>query len=357
MVFQHCPFSINLSAILYFCFSRKVIMIGEAGLVAWIKGHLKGRLFKNFLQNIETEILLESSFNAPLVFSIVHWNAPDFLSLNVNQIQLLHPESKIYVLDNGSLKDNLNAVKKELAQFDNVTLIAVKSERQTVINKLFPRVTARLRHWFTHTLALQFLLNYSSKQSDNITVFLDQDCILCNRIDRLVNMLDENTLLVGARDYVVIPRDFGPLKQGKLRNAHDFVHASFMILQPKRISQMFGDYSFFHPIVTREPYHGISIKAAGKILFLETKMHDTIPFLTSYSYKGVTYAWHAWYSSRVAKLSTQELLDGLPVSWLREVRRLAYEYMKKVHNDTLAKHSENVSRQHSNRGTSFMLNY
>jgi hypothetical protein len=106
-----------------------------------------------------------------------------------------------------------------------------------------------------------------------------------------------------------------------------------MILQPKRIRQLFGDYSLFHRNALREPHHGISYRTAGKIVFLETKMHDTIPLLTSYSYKGVTYAWHAWYSSRTFGL-LPELLDGLPVSWLREVRRLAYEYMEKVHKDT-----------------------
>lgn len=311
-------------------------MIGKTDMVMWAKGHLKESLFKNFLQNIKTETLLESNWITPWAFSIVHWNAPDFLSLNIDQIQVLHPESKIYVLDNGSREANLNVVKKELEQFDNVTLIAVKGERKSLICKLFPAITARLRRWFTHTLALQFLLNYSSKRSDEILIFLDQDCILCNRIDRLASMLNKDTLIVGARDYVVIPKDFGPLRQGKLRNAHNFVHASFMILQPKRIRQLFGDYSFFHWNAVREPFHGISIKASGKILFLETKMHDNIPLLTSYFYKGVTYAWHAWYSSRVVGLSSQELLDGLPVSWLRETRRLTYEYMKKLHNDTRA---------------------
>jgi hypothetical protein len=309
-------------------------MVDKVDLVMWAKGCFKARLFKSFLQNIKTETLLESSFDSLKAFCIVHWNAPDFLLLNINQIQALHSEGKIYVLDNGSLEVNINTVKKELEQFDNVTLIAVTGERKSLISKLFPTVTTRLHDWFTHTLALQFLLNYSSKQSDEIAIFLDQDCILCNRIDKLASMLNEDTLLIGARDYVEIPKDFGPLKQGKLRSAYNFVHASFMILQPKRIRQLFGDYSLFHRNAMREPYHGISYRTAGKILFLEANMHDTIPLLTSYSYKGVTYAWHAWYSSRTLGLSSRELLDGLPISWLREVRHLAYEYMKKVHNDT-----------------------
>jgi hypothetical protein len=224
-------------------------------------------------------------------------------------------------LDNGSQKPNLYAVKKSLERFDNITLFSAKPE--------YP----------DQTVALQFLLNYSAKQSDEITVFLDQDCILSNSIEGLAAKLNDHLLLVGARDYVVIPKEYGPLKPGKLRKAHHLVHASFMILQSKRIRQLFGDYSLFHKTVRgdwqHEPYHGISYKAQGRILFLETRVHDEIPLLTSYSHQGTTYAWHAWYSSRTVKLSAQDFLGRLPVFWLQEVRRLAYSHMEQIHENTL----------------------
>jgi hypothetical protein len=303
----------------------------RTGLPTSVKGYIKERFYEAFVKNMKTETLLQSTIDSRLAFCIVHWNAPDFLALNVSQIHALHPESKIYVLDNGSHEVNVKVIEEELKRFNNVTLLAVKNEHQPLIGKLFPKVAARLKGWFSPTLALQFLLNYSSEQSDETAVFLDQDCILMHRINGLASMLGENTLIIGARDYVVIPKDFGPLKRGNLRSTYNFVHASFMIMQPKRIRQLFGECSLFHGNARREPYHGISYKAAGKILFLEAKMHDTIPLLTGYSYKGITYAWHAWYSSRTVGLSRQELLDGLSVSWLREVRQLAYDYLKQIH--------------------------
>lgn len=294
-----------------------------------IRGYFSQRWFRKTLRDFKAKILLHGKFNSlGQAFCIVHWNAPDFLQLNVKQIEILHPESNIYVLDNGSEQSNLETVKKTLEQFDNATLIWAK-----------PRIPVSNTN---HTVALQFLLNYSALQSNNIAVFLDQDCILSNNIDCLTAKLNNNILLVGVRDYVVIPKEYGPLKRGSLlRKAPHLVHASFMIMQPDRIRRLFGDCSLFQPPEIREwqyeEYHGISNKSRGRIVFLETKMHNEIPLLTSYSHGRVTYAWHAWYSSRTTGLSDQSALDALPVSWLREVRKLAYEYMKQIHKEAIAR--------------------
>ena len=302
-----------------------------------IRGHLEeiilNLIFKRMLYDLKPKLILQGEPRGrKLAFCIVHWNAPDFLLLNVNQLEALHPESNIYILDNGSEPSNLDAIKEGLERFDNITLISARPKNSD------------------HTIALQFLLNYSARQSDEIAVFLDQDCLLSNNVDSLTVNFNNDILLIGARDCVVIPKVYGPLKKGKLRNHPHAVHASFMMLQPKKILRLFGKYPFSQkkmknaPWPFRQFYHVISYRAQRHIMFLETKMHDKIPILTSYSHQGVIYAWHAWYSSRTFKLSDQDSLKhkssrkgGLPVPWLREVRKLAYEYMKQVHEAALTK--------------------
>ena len=301
-----------------------------------VKSKIEKKVFDIVARNIEQQIVFRSKIDSRMVFCIVHWNAPDYLLLNVDRIFSLYPNSKIYVLDNGSLPTNFNDIKKSLARFDNVTLFSAPLRSPNLITKV--GLDQHFRS-YTHPKGLQFLLNYSAEQSDEIAVFLDQDCILSNKIELLLYEFNKKILLIGARDYVVIPKDYGPLKKGKLRNAPHCVHASFMILQPKIVNQLFGRFSLFlpreyllYPPRSHQPeaYHGISFKAKGRILFLETRMHETVPFLTSYAYQGVIYAWHAWYSSRMMNLPSHGRLDSLPVSWLRDVRLLSYEHLKRI---------------------------
>jgi hypothetical protein len=289
----------------------------------------------------ERQVVVRSKVDSPNVFCIVHWNAPDFLLLNISQIESLYPDSKVYLLDNGSQQVNIDAIKKGVEKFDNVTLFVTR------VSRLAEKIG--IDHVFDlygHVNGLQFLLNYSAQQLDQVAVFLDQDCILSNDIDGLSTKLSQDIILIGARDYVIIPRDYGPLKKGIFRNCYNLVHPSFMILQPTQINHLFGDLSLhdkrttdtslYNEKATREPYHGLSFKSSGRILFLEPRMHNEIPLLTSYVYENNTYAWHAWYSSRAIGFPPQSSLDGLPVSWLQEVRKKTYEYLKQVHKDTVA---------------------
>lgn len=277
------------------------------------------------------QILLQSKIDSPIAFCIVHWNAPDFLLLTVSQIELLYPNSKIYILDNGSRQIHLTSIMAGLKKFNNVTLFASLGcpnwAKKFGLDTLF--------EWQSHTTGLQFLLNYSAKQSDEIAVFLDQDCILSTRVDELFSKFSKDIILIGARDQLIVPNDYGPLKKGKTRNFYNFIHASFMILQPNRINQLFGDSSFYDKRTEYEPYHGITFKAFGRILFIEPRMHAKIPFLTSYAYNETIYAWHAWYSSRTSGIHSASL-DSYPVSWLREVRKIEYDFMMQVHRNTTA---------------------
>jgi len=285
-------------------------------LVNAIKGFAKERLFGPMLRNMEVEQLLTSrkEDNSQSVFCIVHWNAPHFLLLNVKRLELLHPENKIYVFDNASSEANLETVLSRLKQYENVTLFSSKRDYSNT--------------WACHIMGLQFLLNYAAQRSDSIVIFLDQDCILASRIDDLADKLDgKETLLIGVRDCVEIPKDYGPLKKGTLRNFPNVVHGSFMMMQPVVIHGLFGDQSLIDGKAF-EPYQGIARKAPGKTLFLEMQKHPEIPLLTRYMYRGKTYAWHSWYSSRIVGMKDTDVLDGLPVSWLKDSLKKAYAFME-----------------------------
>ena len=267
-------------------------------LVNAIKGFAKERLYGRMLRNMKVEQLLTNrkGDDSRRAFCIVHWNAPHFLLLNVKRLELLHPESKIYVFDNASSEANLKAALSGLKGYKNVTLFSNKRDYSHT--------------WACHIMGLQFLLNYAAQRSDSIAIFLDQDCILVNRVDDLIDKLDgKETLLIGVRDRAV------------------GVHGSFMMMQPVVIYGLFGDQSLIDGKAF-ETYQGIARKATGKTLFLEMQKHPEIPLLTRYMYRGKTYAWHSWYSSRIVGMKDTDVLDGLPVSWLKDSLKKAYAFME-----------------------------
>jgi glycosyltransferase involved in cell wall biosynthesis len=290
---------------------------------------LERKVFREMVDDTKVALLLKNTVGNRISFCLVHWNAPEFLLLNIKQILNLYPDSKIYVLDNGSKRQVLDILKGKLAKIGNVSLFSASPQ--------YPGWALRIgsaRGFYPHAVALQLLLNFAAEASDEVAVFLDQDCILADGIDDLIAKLNSETLLVGVRDYVVIPKDYEYLKKGKLRNYHDVVHASFMIVHPQLIRRVYGKYSFFSKRGVYEPYHGLSMNMLGKILFLETKMHPQIPFLTIYTYNDKSYALHAWYSSRTIELSPNSTLDGYPVSWLKEANKTAFVYMQKTVQET-----------------------
>jgi hypothetical protein len=285
-----------------------------------LQSQIQKWVFNFIAPQIRAHIWLQGKFGGSPVFCIVHWNAPDFLMLNVYQLELLYPNSKIYVLDNGSKEFNTNDVIKGLKRFKNVTLfIAPNWAKNFGADRLF----------LGHTKGLQFLLNYAIEQRDEVIVFLDQDCILSDKIDDLVGKLSHNIILIGTRT-------------GRSKT---LVHASFMIFEPMKVNQLYGKFAFFHdrkhPANNTkqqffEPYHGLSLKANGKSLFLEFKPHDEIPGLASYMYQGKTYAWHAGFSSATIGYSEGDNLVGKSISFYKKRRQLELEFMQQIHEKTKA---------------------
>jgi hypothetical protein len=282
---------------------------------------------KQIRERMRAQVLFQSKVDSSVAFCIVHWNAPEFLILNVRQIELLHPNSKIYVLDNGSQQINLTSIYTHLKEYKNITLLSLRGcpewGKKFGLDSLF--------EWQTYATGLQFLLNYSAKQSDEIAVFLDQDCILTRCVDPFFSKFDKEVILIGARD------------RWRGHAYSKLVHNSFMILQPKRIHQIFGNSSFYDPRAESfgpnlGDHAGISFKALGRILYLEPQMHAKIPLLTSYMYNETIYAWHAWYSSRSIGAATNNAsIDGYPISWLNDVNKIEYDFMMQIHKNTAVK--------------------
>jgi hypothetical protein len=280
---------------------------------------------------MRAQVLFRGKTDSSIAFCIVHWNAPDFLILTVSQIELLHPDSKIYVLDNGSQEASLKAIVKPLKRFKNITLLSLhgcpKWGKKLRLDSLF--------NWQDYCTGLQFLLNYSVKQSDKIAIFLDQDCLLERSIDPLLTKFNDEVILIGARD------------RWRGHSYSKFVHNSFMIMQPQRIQKVFGNSAFYDERTevygpSLGDHAGISFKALGKIMYLEVKMHEKIPLLTSYIYNNTVYAWHAWYSSRSSGIGSAgenfhaETIDGYSVSWLKDVQRIEFDFMIQIHRNTAA---------------------
>ncbi len=293
------------------------------------------RAFSQKLNDLGIKCLISNTSpktenNSP-AFCIVHWNAPDFLLLNIKQLDLIYPNSKKYILDNGSKKSILKEIVTSLREIKNVTLLSVKPNADS-----------------DHTIGLQVLLNYSAQQQDEVSVFLDQDCILLHKVDDLLMKFqsEKDLLLIGARDFVVVPKRLKSLIPWNfLRCAPKMIHPSFMIMEPKRIIEIFGQTAFsprrraweearenrFGYKPYNEPYYSISHKTRNHILYLETKMSNEIPFLTSYSYDSIIYAYHAWYSSRTTNLSSQSSIDGLPLSLIQNMRKKSFDYLEQIH--------------------------
>ena len=286
-------------------------------------------VFNYVTGRIRKQVVIRGETNNPLAFCVVHYNDPEYLLLNIRQIQSLHPKSDIYVLDNGSQKSNLEVARKGLEKFNNVTLFAAKLQYENLPTKL---LSEGIFNSYTHSKGLHFLLNYSADRLNEFAVFLDQDCILANNIDSLLAKFGKDVTLIGPPDYLVVPHDFGPLKKGLWRDFRPFVHASFMILQPQRIRRFLQDFSFETQNVFHNDYHNISFRMLGKIFYLESQMHETIPLLTRYYHKKITYAWHAWYSSLKYRLSQphQTQFHGLPVQWLHDTRRMEFDYLSQI---------------------------
>lgn len=182
------------------------------------------------------------------------------------------------------------------------------------------------------------LLNYMfQKVRSPIAIFLDQDCILLDRLDGLFKLVESGKVLIGPADEMFLAHpnfhSAFPSVNRQHRNAPEFIHASFMVMDVFRIRNWskkpfhWKNEWGLHPL---ERYYGIS-------QLVQTKQTNAIKFLTSYHTGyglGMVYvhndqrvAYHNWYSGRV--FGQHGKIDGFDIDWLqKETSRFFNDYSK-----------------------------
>lgn len=255
--------------------------------------------------------------DADVTFLIAHFNSPEFLTVCLHAIRKFHPGSRVVVADATSDWDMYLEAKETCNKFGaEMHTLVIQHRHSGILNYLFRQPTTE------------------------IAVFLDQDCIVLNRLDALFEQLRRGIVLAGPRDDMRVdhPNWFQgfrvPQGGAVLRRFPDYIHASLMVVNPRVVRQQFGNSPFTwkkefgdHP---HEKYHGLSH------LLKESKPESLLPLPSSHSayglgtvcsYNDKALAYHNWYSGRVH--NREGRIDNLEVERLRkESRRFLDDYWK-----------------------------
>ena len=253
---------------------------------------------------------------ARLTFCVAHFNSPAFLDASLHSIRRFHPEARVIVADASSAWPEFVAAR-----------------------------TACDRHGATlHPLAGRHrhtgLLNYMfSRIASPYGVFLDQDCLLLDRLDPLVRALEDGKALTGPRDEMWLTnprlcRARPELANFRFRSRPEFVHASLMALNVPRVRSWArkpfiwrGEWGP-HPL---ERYYGLTElvrrNQADGVLTLDPA-HTGYGLGQVYLFEGRALAYHHWYSGQV--YGRRDKLDDLfDADWLRaEMDRFLNDYWK-----------------------------
>lgn len=266
----------------------------------WFKVWYANRRFRRRLTGLDAAHIFDHHLGgqpSSLAFGIVHFNAPDYLLLNIRRLARLYPRSRVYVLDNGSDANVWSRLILDLSHCPCVSYYKAGGESE-------------------HAVGLQFVLGESARNGDRHLCLLDQDCLLINPIDPLLEYFSQGIALIG-------PTYFH--RPGK-------IHSSLAILQPQAIYALFGEKAFTYCQTYTEPMFGLSERLAGKVMCLEHRFNDPHPYISTYLYGGVPIAYHGWYSSRTFGMGEGDLLDGdaKKVADVRSWRQRNYEFMKEA---------------------------
>jgi hypothetical protein len=246
-----------------------------------------------------------NKFDGRITFLIAHFNSPEFLAATLDGIRKFHPGSSILVADATSDWSSYVAAKKECDRFRaELRPLAIQHRHSGILNVLFRQAKTEF------------------------AVFLDQDCILLHRLDSLLRRVEDDILLAGARDKMLVDYE---LRSGKkpnfkpqfLRSYENYVHASLMVLKPEKIRARFGSAPFrwkkefgSH---AHEKYHGLCHQLheshPNKMLLIDS-LHSAYGLGMVYIHDNIPLAYHNWYSGRVFK--QEGTLDGLSIEWLKE---------------------------------------
>ncbi|MES1195609.1 MAG: glycosyltransferase family A protein [Steroidobacter sp.] len=241
-------------------------------------------------------------------FLIPHHNCATFLEVTIDSVRRHYADSPVVVVDSGSTRKEYMHAKA-----------------------VCRRLNADLRPYvFRHGHTGQLNRLTGLAQTDKV-IFLDQDCILLNAVDDLCKLLDQEFLLIGPQDRMMLSHPnfkhhFPQLVGTWLRDAAHYIHASFMMMRPKHVVSLYGRRPFSRhrsqpwlgtPLVV-EPYYGLCDRLykdnPRSMLYLEA-VHSGYGLGMIYSYKGRPIAYHQWYSGRTHQLRGK--IDvNLDVKWL-----------------------------------------
>ncbi|MGA2030505.1 MAG: glycosyltransferase [Verrucomicrobiota bacterium] len=251
----------------------------------------------------------------PITFCVAHFNGGDFLEITLHSIRRYHPKARIIVADSRSNRSQFAAACMVCKKFT--------AELHPLIGK------------HSHTGSLNYLFRQIRSK---IGVFLDQDCVLLESLNPLLQKMD-NILLAGPRDEMraTHPNTFErypSLKNQLFRFQPEFVHASLMLMNVRRLRSHVGRWPFRWEsawgALPAEPYFGfterVRRKAANAILWLDSQ-HTGYGLGTVYLHEGIPVAYHNWLSGRV--LDQNGKMDGgvVDVDWLRsEMSRFIKDY-------------------------------
>ena len=256
-------------------------------------------------------------------FCIAHFNAPGFLDATLHSIRRFHPEARIIVADASS----------EWREYLGAKTVCRKHRAE-----LHPLAT---RHRHTG------LLNYMFRQiRGRIGIYLDQDCLLLDKLDPLIQQIESGKALAGPRDEFWFTQPdfcarFPKLAGQRLRDRPEFVHASLMVMDVPRIRQwsakpfIWRDEWGKHPL---ERYYGLTELVRRNqpdgILMLDGR-HTGYGFGQVYLFNGRPLAYHQWYSGQV--YGRTDSVDGNDPDWLRgEMKRFLDDYWNDKVNFKLA---------------------
>ena len=262
-------------------------------------------------------------------FCIAHFNAPEFLDATLHSIRHFHPEARIIVADASS----------EWREY-----LAAKSVCQKRNAELHPLAT---RHRHTG------LLNYMFRQiRSRVAIYLDQDCVLLDKLDPLIQQIESGKALAGPRDEFRFTQPdfcarFPKLAGQLLRDRPEFVHASLMVMDVPLIRQwsfkpfIWRDEWGKHPL---ERYYGLTELVRRNqpdgVLMLDGK-HTGYGFGQIYLFNDRPLAYHQWYSGQVYGQTGK--VDGNDPDWLRaEMKRFLDDYWNDRVDFKLAPESDKI---------------
>ena len=259
--------------------------------------------------------LLRPASKAPITFCIAHFNSPEFLDATLHAIRRFHPAARVMVADASSVWREFLAGKEVCARHGaELHPLAGRHRHTGLLNYMFRRVRSR------------------------IGIFLDQDCVLLDRLDALFEAVASGTTLIGPADEMRLTHQnlcsvYPKLANRCFRIAPEFIHASLMVVSVPRVRAWAKRRPFHwrdewgpHPL---ERYYGFTelIRRNQPEGIMPWKSYHTAYGLgTVYVHAGRPIAYHNWYSGQVYGQSGK--LDGtFDADWLRaEAKRFLDDY-------------------------------